>query len=318
MPKIVVTGGAGFIGSHLSRRLAELGHNVIVYDDLSNASGLKNLPPKVKLVKGDVLNFSRLKSVTKKAEIVFHLAVKALPMSFTRPDSVFVTNDEGTYMVCRACNTNKVKKLVYVSSSEVYGTAKYVPMDENHPLIPTTIYAASKAAGEMYVRAFHNQHGLPTIILRPFNTYGPFMRKDWYASVIPKFVSRALKGLPPIIYGDGEQTRDFTYVGDIVEGMVQALDNDKAVDETINIARSKEASVNQIARLATEACGELLGRKLELEPVHEAPRTGDVRRHHADITKARNLLGFEPRVDLHLGLKQYVRWFVSSSRKKLD
>jgi UDP-glucose 4-epimerase len=316
MHRVVVTGGAGFIGSHLARKLSELGYNVVVYDDLSNASGLKNLPPNVKLVKGDVLDFNKLKSVIKGSDIVFHLAVKALPMSFTRPNVVFATNDEGTYNVCRVCNSNKVKKLVYVSSSEVYGTAKYVPMDEDHSLIPTTVYAASKASGEMYVRAFNNQYGLPAIILRPFNTYGPFMRNDWYASVIPKFISRVLKGLAPVIYGDGDQTRDFTYVEDIVDGMIRAADIDDIIGETLNLARSEEVSVNKIAQLVVETCGKLLGRKFDLEPIHERPRIGDVRRHHADITKARKLLEFNPKVDLTAGLKRYTTWYVTSKQHK--
>ncbi len=310
MSRVVVTGGAGFIGSHLSRRLSELGHNVVVYDDLSNASGLKNLPTNVKLVKGDLLNFTKLKSVTRNAELVFHLAVKALPMSFTRPDSVFVTNDEGTYMICRACNSNKVKKLVYISSSEVYGTAKYVPMDENHPLIPMTIYAASKVAGEMYVRAFQNQYNLSTVIVRPFNTYGPYMRKDWYAAVIPKFVAKVIKNSPPIIFGDGKQTRDFTYVDDIVEGIVLAADNDNIVGETINIARGEEVSINAIANIVIKICAEILGRKFDLHPIHKPPRIGDVRRHHADISKSKKVLGFIPKTNITHGIAKFVEWYI--------
>ncbi len=317
MSKVVVTGGAGFIGSHLARKLSELGHNVVVYDNLSNASGLRNLPSTVKLVKGDVLDFSKLKSLTKGADIVFHLAVKALPMSFTRPNSVFVTNDVGTYTVCRACNSNKINKLVYISSSEVYGTAKYVPMNEKHPLTPRTIYAASKASGEMYVKAYQNQCNLSVVIVRPFNTYGSYMRNDWYASVIPKFVSRVMKGLPPIIYGDGNQTRDFTHVDDIVDGITLSAIKDEALGETINIARSEEISIKRIAELVIQICSKFLERKLNLDPKYSASRIGDVRRHHADISKAKKLLGFEPKVDIVQGLTSFIEWYLQTHHKQI-
>ncbi len=315
MSKVVVTGGAGFIGSHLARRLADIDYSVIVYDDLSNASGLKNLPKTVKIVKGDVLDYDKLKSVIKGADVVFHLACKALPMSFTKPKEVFKVNDEGTYVVCRACYSSGVNKLIYASSSEVYGTAKYVPMDEEHPLVPTTVYGASKASGEMYVQAFYHQYQLPSVIIRPFNSYGPYMRQDGYAAVIPRFVSRVVKGLSPIIFGDGNQTRDFTYVDDIVDGIALAASEKTLSGTAINLAISEEVSVNKIARLVIKTCNDILGRKLDLEPRHQKPREGDVRRHHADISKAREILNFKPRIHIDEGIVKFVTWYINNMRR---
>jgi len=315
MSKVIVTGGAGFIGSHLARRLADADYSVIVYDDLSNASGLRNLPNTVKIVKGDILDYDKLKSVIKDADVVFHLACKALPMSFTKPKEVFKVNDEGTYVVCRACYSSDINKLVYVSSSEVYGTAKYVPMNEGHPLVPTTVYGASKASGEMYVQAFYHQYQLPSVIIRPFNSYGPYMRQDGYAAVIPRFVSRIVKGLPPIIFGDGNQTRDFTYVEDIVNGIVLAASEKTFSGTAINLAVGEEVSVNKIARLVIKTCNDILGRKLDLDPRHQKPREGDVRRHLADIYKARKILNFKPRIRIDEGIFRFVTWYIKNMRR---
>ncbi|MEW6605773.1 MAG: NAD-dependent epimerase/dehydratase family protein [Thermoproteota archaeon] len=316
MTKIVVTGGAGFIGSHLSRRLSELGHSVVVYDDFSNPTGVSNLTKNIKIVKGDILDYDKLRRAIKGAEVVFHLAVKALPMSFTKPREVVRVNDEGSYLACKACHSNNVQKMIYVSSSEVYGTAKYFPMNEEHPLLPTTIYAASKAAGEMYAQSFYRQNNLPVVIVRPFNSYGPYMRQDGYAAVIPRFVSRSLTGLPPIIFGDGKQTRDFTYVDDTVDGMVLALEKDVPFGLPINLARGIEVSVNDMAWRIIKTCNEILDRKNELYPIHEEPRQADVRRHLADVSLAQKHLGFRPKVNVEEGIIKYIKWHISRYSSK--
>jgi len=181
---VVVTGGAGFIGSRLVRLLKSKGFNVIVYDDFSNGSGKNNLPSSIPLIKGSVLNYDKMKSSFRKSVMVFNLAVLPLPMSFVDPDRIVRVNDFGTYLVSKVCTELKIK-LIHVSSSEAYGTARYTTMKEDHPLLPTTIYAASKASAEAYVRAFGQSNNLKYVIVRPFNSYGEFMREDSYAAAIP-------------------------------------------------------------------------------------------------------------------------------------
>src|SRR5215467_13310008 len=219
--KAVVTGGAGFIGSHLSKLLTKNNYDVIVYDDLSNGSGRTNLPKNISLVRGNILNPDKMKSVCKNCDVVFHMAVKPLIMSFDKPEEVVRVNDYGTYLVAKMC-TDLECKMIHVSSSEAYGTALSLPMKEDHPLLPHTIYAGSKAASELYVRGFHKTEGLEMVIVRPFNSYGEYMRDDTYAAAIPNFFNRISRGLPPIIHGTGKQTRDFTYVGDSCTGIMLA------------------------------------------------------------------------------------------------
>jgi len=245
--KAVVTGGAGFIGSNLCRTLSENNYDVIAYDDLSNGSGLKNMSSNIKLVKGDILNIQKFKNICKKVDVVFNLAVKPLPMSFDKPDVVAQVNDFGTYLVAKVCTDVKCK-LIHVSSSEAYGSAVSIPMKENHPLFPSTIYAASKAASESYVRGFEKTNGLKMTIIRPFNCYGPFMRDDVYAAAIPKFYNRISKGRSPIISGDGNQTRDLTYVSDIAMGIMLADQESNALGNTFNIGQGKETSIKKFSK----------------------------------------------------------------------
>jgi len=219
--KVIVTGGAGFIGSYLVQILISKGFDVTIYDDFSNGSGKLNLPTKAKIVRGSILNYNRMKTVFKKSKLVFNLAVLPLPMSFIAPGKIVKVNDYGTFLVSKVCSEFKIK-LVHVSSSEAYGTAKYSSMKEDHPLFPTTIYAASKAASEAYVRAFEQSDNLKFVIVRPFNAYGEFMREDTYSAAIPKFFARISKNKNPIIFGSGNQTRDLTHAEDIAKGIFLA------------------------------------------------------------------------------------------------
>lgn len=313
--RILVTGGAGFIGSHLVERLIELGNSVVVLDDFSegterNLMGvLKN--PKLKVVHGDVLNAETVNSLVKNTDYVFHLAVKCLSLGLEDPMTVHEVNATGTLDVCMACKKHRIKRLIYVSSSEVYGTAKYVPIDENHPLYPTTPYAASKAAGEFYVWSFYDTWRLPAIIVRPFNTYGPRCRIDSYCAVIPSFVGRLRLNEPLVIYGDGNQTRDFTYVSDTVEGIVRAAECDELIGDRINIARGEEVTVNRIAEIVLN----LMEMNGKIDLIFEKERPGDVRRHLADISKARKLLRFDPKVHIMEGIKAYIEWKKESEKK---
>jgi len=310
--KAVVTGGAGFIGSNLCRTLSENNYDVIAFDDLSNGSGLKNISGDIKLVKGDILNIQKFKNICKKVDVVFNLAVKPLPMSFDKPDVVARVNDFGTYLVAKVCTEIKCK-LIHVSSSEAYGSAVSVPMKENHPLFPSTIYAASKAASESYVRGFEKTNGLKMVIIRPFNCYGPFMREDIYAAAIPKFYNKISKGRSPIIDGDGNQTRDLTYVNDITIGIMLADQNSNALGNTFNIGQGKETSIKNLAKTMIKQYEKFDGVKRGIKLEFKKPRKGDVRRHLADISRAKKILGYKPKVRLEEGISEYLNWKVSMS-----
>jgi UDP-glucose 4-epimerase len=305
--KALVTGGAGFIGSKLSNKLLEKKYEVIVYDDFSNGSGKNSLSKKIKQKRGDILDNKKFQTVCSKVDVVFHLAVKPLTMSFDKPEEVVKTNDYGSYLVAKVC-TDLQKKLIHVSSSEVYGDALTVKMKETHSLLPTTIYAGSKAAGELYVRGFEKTDGLKAVIVRPFNSYGEYMRDDTYAAALPLFYNKISKGLRPEIYGDGKQTRDFTYVEDTVEGIILSDQIKNALGETINIGQGKEISIEKMAKLTIKKYAELTGKDISKELLYKKPRKGDVRRHCADITKAKKILGYKPKISLEEGIKRFLEW----------
>ncbi len=307
--KILVTGGAGFIGSHLVDALAD-NNLVTVVDNLSSGS-LDNIQLQLErntiiFVQSDITDLEQMRRLVKDCEIVFHMAVQGLRLSLSNPYLVHEVNATGTLNLCQAAYETGVERFAYISSSEVYGTAQTAPMSEDHPLVPTTPYGASKLAGEAYARSYYLSFGLPVIAIRPFNTYGPREHLEGvYGEVIPRFVLRALNNLPPIVFGDGQQTRDFTNVSDIVRGMVAACECENLIGETVNIAAGREVSISEIARLILKT----LGRDTEIEPMHIAPRPGDVRRHYADISKARKFLDFQPEIEIEDGIRQYIDWF---------
>lgn len=305
--RILVTGAAGFIGSHLSERLA--GDNeLILVDDLSvgtrqNLAALEKRPG-ARFVAADVTDRDAVLRLMEGIDIVFHLAISCLRTSLNRPVLSHDINAGGTLSVCLAAREASVQRLLYVSSSEVYGSAQSVPMSENHPCRPTTVYGASKLAGELYALSFWHSYGLPVSVVRPFNTYGP--REPYEgarAEVIPRFLLRLAAGEAPVIYGDGAQTRDFTYVGDTVSGLVQAAACDALVGDVVNIAYGQEVSIRHIAQRLAEATG------TDIATIHAEPRPGDVKRHFADIGKAQRLFGFAPRTDLERGLTHTLEWF---------
>jgi UDP-glucose 4-epimerase len=214
-----------------------------------------------------------------------------------------LVNDQGTLNLLLAVREAPVERFVYISSSEVYGTTVQNPMTEEHPLRPTTPYGASKLAGEAYALSFFQTYGTPALVVRPFNTYGPRAHLEGASGeVIPKFVARALAGRPLVIFGDGEQTRDYTWVKDTVRGIRLAAECDALVGDCINIARGEDVSINRLA-LAVQ---ELLGRRLEIE--HVPGRPGDIRRQHAGVDRARALLSFRAPVGIEEGLARYVEW----------
>ncbi len=310
--KILVTGGAGFIGSNLVDALvSETRDDIVAVDDFSTGTRA-NLArhaerDRVTIVEADVRDEARMREVMRKVDLVYHLAVQCLRVSITDQHLVHDVNATGTLNLLLAAREAQVSRFVYCSSSEVYGTALRVPMDEEHPLVPTTPYGASKLAGEAYARSFHLTYGLPVVVVRPFNTYGAREHFEGaYGEVIPKFAVRALNGAPLVVFGDGEQTRDFTEVQDTVRGLMLAASTDAAVGDVVNVARGEEVSINRIARLVLEALG------VEGAIEHADPRPGDVRRHAADTRKARALLGFEARTGIQDGIRSYVEWLRGS------
>ncbi len=306
--KILITGAAGFIGSHLSERLAEE-NDLLLIDDFSvgsreNLAGLVERP-NVRIVEADVCDREQMRELTAGIDVVFHLAISCLRTSIQQPLLSHDINAGGTLNACLAAREHAVQRFVYVSSSEVYGSAQTVPMSESHPCQPTTVYGASKLAGELYALACLRSYGLPVCAVRPFNTYGP--REPWAgarAEVIPRFALQLEAGRAPVIYGDGSQTRDFTYVDDTVTGLVGAAECDAMLGEVVNVGRGQEVSIARIAELLAQLAG-----RQELAPAHAAGRPGDVERHWADVGKARRLFGFAPEVDIEAGLARTLEWF---------
>lgn len=306
--KILVAGGAGFIGSHLVDTLAT-DNEVTVLDNLSSGSQ-ENIHNQlesgtIRFIQADIRDLEQVRSLVAENQVVFHLAVQGLRLSLFDPQLVHHVNATGTLNLCQAAQEAGVERFVYVSSSEVYGTAKSVPMNEGHPLEPTTPYGASKLAGEAYARSYYLAFGLPVVIVRPFNTYGPREHLEGvYGEVIPRFVLRAMNDLPPIVFGDGQQTRDFTEVSDIVRGMVLAAECEALVGGTVNIAAGREVSINEVAQIILK----LVGQDGQIVPLHMEPRPGDVRRHYADISQARQVMNFQPEIGIDQGIRHYIDW----------
>jgi UDP-glucose 4-epimerase len=305
---MVVTGGAGFIGSHVVDLLAEQEHEIVVIDDFSVGQE-ENLRqhernPLVFVERADVRDLRAMTRLLRGADTVFHLAVQCLRVSLYEPLLVHEVNATGTLIACIAAREANVGRFVYVSSSEVYGSAVSVPMNEDHPLAPTTPYAASKVAGEMYALSFAKTHGLPVVIVRPFNSYGPREHHEGASGeVIPRFVIRALCDQRPTIFGDGQQTRDFTWVADTAVGIVRAASCDELVGRAVNVACGEEVTIKRVAEIILSTLG-----KGGLGTAHAPARPGDVRRHFADIRLARRLLGFSPTVSIEEGIFRYVEW----------
>jgi len=308
--KVLVTGGAGFIGSELVSQLTIQGAYVIVVDNLVNGrqENLRQLPSDCyRLVVSDIRDEKMMGTLMKEVDVIFHLACLGVRHSIHSPHENHEVNATATLKLLSMARTVGVKRFVYVSSSEVYGTAQHVPMMEEHPTFPMTVYGASKLAGECYARAFYRTYGYPTIVVRPFNTYGPRCHHEGDSGeVIPKFLLRCMAGHPMVIFGDGNQTRDFTYVSDIAGGILMAGSADKAVGETINLGSGCEITINDLARQVAEVVG-----RPDAVVTHDNPRPGDVLRLFADTTKAHQLLGFKSKVTFLEGLAKLKDWYLS-------
>lgn len=307
---VLVTGGAGFIGSELVRQLIARRLRVIVVDNLVNGRR-ENLPEAAvdacELVVADIRDRARADPLLRRVSRVFHLACLGVRQSIHSPILNHAVNATATLELLVAARAAAVDRFVYVSSSEVYGAARWAPMSEEHPTFPTTVYGVSKLAGESYTRAFNVTYGYPTVVVRPFNAYGPRCHHEGDSGeVIPKFMLRGLANRPMVIFGDGTQTRDFTFVADTARGIVLAGLSDQAVGCTVNIGSGQELSIRALAEEMRSAIG-VEATRVEFAP----PRPGDVPRLCADTGRARALFGFEPTVPLQEGLRRLREWYAA-------
>jgi UDP-glucose 4-epimerase len=305
----LVTGGAGFIGGHLVEGLLAAGWSVRVIDDLSTGSeqNLAHTMDRIEFTRGDIRDGDVLKRVMDGVEVVFHQAAMAsVPRSVAMPVLTNSINIDGTLLVLETARQSDVRRVVYAASSSAYGDTEVLPKVETLPATPLSPYALQKFAGELYCRLYSELYGLETVALRYFNIFGP--RQDPnsdYAAVIPCFVTAALEGRPPVIYGDGDQTRDFTYVENAVQANLLAADAERASGCVINIAAGECTSLNRLWQGIREIVG------TDLEAQYAAPREGDVRDSLADLTLASDLLGYAPGVDLNEGLGRTIASFRS-------
>jgi len=311
--KCLVSGGAGFIGSHLVESLALSGAAVRVLDNFSSGrrENLAGLAAKIDLVEGDVRNGTLGRRLMDGVDVVFHLAaVASVAPSIADPLTCNDVNVAGTLAVLAAARDAGVRRVVFASSAAVYGPDPGVPTAETSPFAPLSPYAASKAAGELYCRVFGKLYGVETVSLRLFNVYGP--RQDpasEYSGVVSRFLERLRAGQPPIVHGDGEQTRDFVFVQDVVSAFVLAGGAPGLSGGPFNIGSGEAATINELA----ETLAGLAVRDRALRPIHHPARAGDVRHSCADISKARQILGYAPAVGLADGLARTLAWWRESA-----
>ena len=304
---VLVTGGAGFIGSHLVDALVEVGHEVRVFDNCSTGSrdNLAHLEGRIKFICADLRDENACRNACQEIDTVFHLAaLGSVPRSIDDPVTTNSVNVAGTLNILRAAHESGVRRVVVSSSSSVYGNTPEMPKRENMRPSPCSPYAVSKLAGEEYSKVFFQTYGLETVVLRYFNVFGPRQRFDSaYAAVIPKFCRALLEGAPPVIYGDGAQSRDFTYVDNVVRANLLAADASDVGGEVFNIACGESTSVRQVLK----GLCQLLSRSCE--PQREPDRPGEVRNSRADIGRAWERLGYAPVIRFREGLKRTAAWY---------
>ena len=305
--RVLVTGGAGFIGSNLVHSLAASGDPIRVLDDLSTGSldNLADVQSPVEAVTGDIGDPQAVRRAMEGVEVVYHLAaLPSVARSLVDPASTNRVNVDGTLNVLQSARDAGVRRVVYASSSSVYGDTPTLPKDETMAQAPMSPYAASKLAGEAYCRAFATAFGLETVSLRFFNVFGPRQNPaSEYAAAVPRFVTRMLAGERPEIFGDGHQSRDFTFVANVVRACVLAGSAPGASGLAVNVGCGERISLLELV----ETINNLLGTRIE--PVFAPPRPGDVRHSQASISKAREVLGYEPEVSVRDGLAETLRWF---------
>jgi len=313
--RILVTGGAGFIGGHLAERFVQSGHDVVVLDTLEPFynTGIKERNIQLakesansgtgtyEFVEGSVTDSDIVEDLVEGAEFIFHQAAQAgVRASVENPHKTTHINVQGTFTLLEAARRHGIKRLVNASSSSVYGKPEYLPYDEGHPTQPVSPYGASKLAAEHYVRVYNEVYDLPTVSLRYFTVYGPRMRPNM---AFTNFVSRCLHGEPPVIYGDGTQTRDFTYIDDVVEANRRLLETDAADGEVLNIGSTGRITIEELAQVIRDEIDS------ELDLIYGDSREGDAQHTHSDVSKANELLEYQPSVSIRQGAKLFVDWY---------
>lgn len=312
--KALVTGGLGFIGSHLVRELVEQGNEVSVIDDLSSGAAdvnnLGSLKEDVEITIDTIANESVVNSLAKGVDVIYHLATQCLVKGMDDPKIMHQTNDVGTFNICMSAKEHK-NKIVYVGTSEEYGIQHKFPINESAPLRPNSLYALTKVIGENYVKFFYETYNVSAVIVRPFNTFGPLQREDLdlarlmmgynaYAGVITSFIKKWERNEPPIIFGDGLQSRDFTYVTDTVDGIILLSQLESC--EVVNLGSGEDYSILQIVKMM----GDIWNKSYE--PIFCPPRFNDLKRLVADNSLAKRY-GYSPKVSFKEGLKRYVNWY---------
>ena len=317
MNRILVTGADGFIGSHLVEMLVTKGYQVKAltqYNSSNNWGWLEevNCKDQIEVLSGDIRDPHYCKLIIKDVDIIFHLAALiAIPYSYIAPDSYVDTNIKGTLNICQAAKENGNIRLIHTSTSEVYGTAKYVPIDENHPLQPQSPYSATKIAADAMAMSFYNAFGLPVTIARPFNTYGP---RQSARAVIPTIITQIANGVDRIKLGDISPTRDFNYVEDTCRGFISIMKSDKTIGETINIGSNFEISIEDTLNIIKE----LMNSDVKFISDSERIRPGksEVFRLWCDNTKIEKLTGFKPVIDINEGLQRTINWIMKPDNLK--
>jgi NAD dependent epimerase/dehydratase len=318
MKKVLVTGADGFIGSHLTEMLVEKGYEVKAlsqYNSFNNWGWLEyvNYKNDIEILTGDIRDPHYCKTISKDVEIIFHLAALiAIPFSYIAPHSYVETNIKGTLNICQAAKENEISKLIHTSTSEVYGTAQYVPIDEKHPLQPQSPYSATKIAADAIVMSFYNSFDLPVSIARPFNTYGP---RQSARAIIPTIIIQIAAGKKEIKLGDLSPTRDFNYVGDCCRGLIMLAESEKTTGEIVNIGSNSEISIADMLKLIKE----LMSSNVTFinDEQRERPKKSEVYRLWCDNKKINELVGYKPQVSIQEGLKKTIDWITKPENLKI-
>ncbi len=314
---ILITGGAGFIGGHIAEQLAEQ-HTVTVLDNFepyydlgikehnveAGRKAAERNDGSYSFVEGSITDKNTVTKLVKNSDVIYHQAAQAgVRKSVEEPETVNDYNVNGTINILEAARKHDIDRVIVASSSSVYGKPEYLPYDEDHPTTPVSPYGVSKLATEQYARVYHEIYGLPTVSLRYFTVYGPRMRPNM---AMTNFVSRCLHGEPPVIYGDGTQTRDFTYVTDIRRVNEQLLTDDSADGEIMNVGSTDNIDIQTLAEVIRDEIDP------SLDIMYDDAREGDAEHTHADVSKATDLLGYEPTVDIRSGVQQFIEWYRSN------
>jgi len=313
--RTLITGADGFIGSHLTEMLVAKGYKVKAlsqYNSFNNWGWLEdiNCKDQIEVLTGDIRDPHYCKNITQDVDIIFHLAALiAIPYSYVAPDSYVDTNIKGTLNICQTAKENGNIRVIHTSTSEVYGTAQYVPIDEKHPLQPQSPYSATKIAADAMAMSFYNAFELPVTIARPFNTYGP---RQSARAVIPTIITQIANGMKEIKLGDVSPTRDFNYVEDTCRGFLALAESDETIGQTVNIGSNFEISVGDTLNIIKELMGSEVKFVTDAERIR--PEKSEVFRLWCDNTQIEKLTGFQPQVDIREGLQRTINWFTSEDR----